>query len=33
MNHFDAPSDGQYFPSGQGLVDGNWIQSLIGVEE
>src|SRR5580692_13187359 len=33
MNHFDAASDGQYFPGGQRLVDGNRLQSLVGMEE
>jgi hypothetical protein len=33
MNNFDAAGDGQYFPRGQGLVDGNRLQSLVGMEE
>jgi hypothetical protein len=28
MNNFEAASDGQYFPSGQRLVDGNQLFSL-----
>jgi hypothetical protein len=33
MNNFEAASDGQYFPSGQRLIDGNRFQSLVGMEE
>jgi hypothetical protein len=33
MNHFEAASDGKYFASSQGLVDGNRLQSLTGMVE
>jgi hypothetical protein len=33
MNNFDTASDWQYFPSGQGLVDGDRLQSLVRMEE
>src|SRR5215475_7820419 len=33
MNDFDPASDEQYFPSGQRLVDGNRLQSLVGMVE
>ncbi len=33
MNNVDAASEGQYFPSGQRLVDGNRLHSLVGMEE
>ena len=33
MNYFEATRNGQYFPRVQSLVDGNRIQSLVGMEE
>jgi hypothetical protein len=33
VNNFDAASDGQHFPNGQWLVDGDRLQSLVGMEE
>jgi len=33
MNYFEATRDGQCFPWGQRLVDGNRVQSLVGMEE
>jgi hypothetical protein len=33
MNNLEAPGDGQYFPRGQGLVDGNRLHSLVGMEK
>src|SRR5262245_38753537 len=33
MNNFDAASDGQYFSRCQGVVDGNRLQSFVGIEE
>src|SRR5262249_6392231 len=33
MNYFDAACDGQYFPWGQRLVDGDRRESLVGMEE
>ena len=33
VNNLNAASDGQYFPSGQSLVDGNRVQSLVGMVE
>src|SRR5215469_11755081 len=33
MNYFEATRDGQYFPRVQSLVDGNRIQSLVGMVE
>src|SRR5215471_7008813 len=32
-NNLDAAGDGQYFPSGQWLVDSDRLQSLLGMEE
>src|SRR6516162_2406547 len=33
MDDFDTASDGQYFPISQRLVDGNRLQSLVGMVE
>src|ERR1700722_3230425 len=33
MNNFNAASDGQYFPSGQRLIDGYRPQSVVGMVE
>jgi hypothetical protein len=33
MNNFDTAGDGHYVPSGQWLVDGDRLQSLLGMEE
>jgi hypothetical protein len=33
MNNFDAAGDGQYFPVSQGLIDGNGLRPLVGIEE
>src|SRR5215831_5893008 len=33
MNYFEATCDGQCFPRGQRVVDGNGVQSLLGMEE
>jgi hypothetical protein len=33
VNYFDAAGDGQYFPIGQRLVDGDRLQSLVGMKE
>ena len=33
MNNLDAAGDGQYFPRGQRLVNGNRLHSLVGMEK
>jgi hypothetical protein len=33
MNYIETACDGQYFPWDQRLVNGNRVQSLVGMEE